>query len=68
MIDQLHKLEFSIGPLCVRHVLERSGQLLDCHILGSDSIIRRAATEGIQDRLISFAPDRAMSNLYIEIK
>lgn len=45
MIDQLHELELSVGPLRMRHVLERSGQLLDRHILRSDGIVRRAATE-----------------------
>jgi len=45
VIDQLHELELSVGPLRVRHVLKRSGQLLDRHILRSDGIVRRAATE-----------------------
>lgn len=52
----------------MRHILEGSGQLLDCHILRSDSIVRRAATDGNQDRLISFAPDRAILNQHIETK
>lgn len=45
MIDQLHELELSVGPLRVRHVLKRSGQFLDRHILRGDGIVRRAATE-----------------------
>lgn len=60
MIDQLHELELSVGPLRVRHVLKRSGQLLDRHILRSDGVVRRAATETERELKIvrSYTPDR----------
>lgn len=64
VIDQLHELELSVGPLRVRHVLKRSGQLLDRHILRSDGIVRRAATEMEEGFKIvrSYTPDRAISS------
>lgn len=63
VIDQLHELEFSVGPLRMRHVLKRSGQLLDRHILCSDGIVRRAATEMEEKFKIvrSYTLDRAIS-------
>lgn len=45
MIDQLHEFELSVGPLRVCHVLKRSGQLFNRHILRSDGVVRRATTE-----------------------
>lgn len=64
MIDQLHELELSVGPLRVRHVLKRSGQLLDRHILRGDGIVRRAATETERELKIvrSCTLDRAISS------
>lgn len=44
VVDELHELELSVGPFRVRHVLKRSGQLLDRNILRSDGVVRRAAT------------------------
>lgn len=44
VIDQLHELEFSVGPLRVCYILEGSRQLLNRHILRSDGIVRRAVT------------------------
>jgi len=45
VIDQFHEFELSVGPLRMRHVLKRSRQFLNRHILRSDGVIRRAATE-----------------------
>lgn len=44
MIDQLHKLEFPVRSLRVRHVLKRSGEFLDRDILRGHRVVRRAAT------------------------
>lgn len=62
VIDQLHELEFSVGPLRVRHVLKRSGQLLNRHILRSDSVERRAATD-MQERDFKIRPNRLSSRI-----
>lgn len=64
VIDQLHELEFSVGPLRMCHILKRSRQLLDCHILRSDGIVRRAATEMEEELKIirSYTLDCAISS------
>ena len=45
MINQFHKLELPIRPLCVCHVLKRPGELLNRHILTRDGIEGRAETK-----------------------
>lgn len=44
VIDQLHQLEFPVGPLRVRNVLKRSRQFLDRDILRCHRVVRRAVT------------------------
>jgi hypothetical protein len=63
VIDQLHELEFPVGPLRVCHVLKGSRQFLDRHILCSDGVIRRAATEMEFKIDCPVAGDRRSSNL-----
>lgn len=49
MIDQFHQLKLPVGPLCVRHVLKWSGELLDRHILRGHRVVRRAITHTQRD-------------------